>query len=103
MTTWPFIIIAACGTSQLRLIWATKRRSHGLKSTPFESNLMSALFGSCASPESVFTLCVCRNCCRLRSEFPMVVVGRVRLGDGSEATFVGMSGTVGLVGADVGT
>jgi hypothetical protein len=33
----------------------------------------------------------------------MLVVGRVRLGDGSEATFVGMSGTVGLVGADVGT
>ena len=37
----PFMIIAACGTNQLRFTCATKRRSHGPKSTPLLSNWMS--------------------------------------------------------------
>ena len=43
MTTRPRSDIAACGTYQLRLTCATKRRSHGPNSTPFESNWMSGV------------------------------------------------------------
>ena len=39
----PCSDIAASGTNQLRLTCATKRRSHGPNSTPFESNWMSGV------------------------------------------------------------